>query len=100
MSQPLLFIKKIKPIEANPDDIHSDNYAEEDARHSLAEFFVFRGKELIVHHKKEAGKTEKKDGIIVHRCGKIEPQSRQMRARHSAEGATDAEDTVCRAEAS
>ena len=93
-------IKKIKPIKADPHDIHSDNYAEEYPRDDLSYFVILRRKELIVHHKEYAGQTEEKDGVIIHRFGKVEPQSRKMRARHAAKGTADAEYSISRADAS
>ena len=58
-------IKKIKSVKADPHDIHSDNYTEENAGDDLSKFFVFRGEELIVHHKEDAGQSEKKYGIVI-----------------------------------
>lgn len=92
-------IKKIKSKHTNSHYIHSDNDTEEDSCHDFAEFFVFRSEELVVHHEKDTRQTEKKYGIVVHRCGKVQPQSRKMRPRHTAEGTADAKNPISRADA-
>ena len=53
-----------------------------------------------MHHKKYAGQTKEEDGIVMHRCGKVKPQRRQMRARHPAKGTRDLENSISRADAS
>ena len=58
-------IKKIKPIKADPHDIHSDNNAEEYSRDDLSHFVVLWRKKFFVHHEKYAGQTEVKNGIVI-----------------------------------
>jgi hypothetical protein len=53
-----------------------------------------------MHRKKYAWQAEVKNGIVMHRCGKVKPQRRQMRARHPAKGTRDLENSISRADAS
>ena len=53
-----------------------------------------------MNQEKNAWQTKKKDGIVIHRCGKVKPERGEMRACHSAKGAADPEKTVSRADAS
>jgi hypothetical protein len=89
-----VLIEKVKAVKTNSDDIYRADYAEENACSDLTVFIEPRSKQLFVHHKKDAGNAKKKRGIVIHRCGKVKLQSRQMCARHAAKGTADSKKAV------
>ena len=90
-------VKKVESAEKNSDDIYRADHSEEHTCDDPSVLVIPRREKLFVDHKKYAGHAEIKDGIVIHRCGKVEPQRGKVRARHSAEGTADAEKAVGRA---
>lgn len=92
-----VLIEKVESAEKNSDDIYRADHSEKHASGDPSVLVVPRREELLVCHKKYAGHAEIKDGIVIHRCGKIKSERGKVRARHSAEGTADAEKAVGRA---
>ena len=95
-----VLIEKVKAVKTNSGDIYRADHSENHACDYPSVLVVPRREELFVDHKKYAGQTEKKHGIVIHRCGKVKLHSGKMRSRHSAEGAADPKKTVGRTNAS